>query len=199
MNQEEIDKLLQDGLTLYGYGKTEDAVTLWRKVLELSPRNQQALDYIESAGYAAEPQSAPAGIKEEVPKPELKEAEFVNINYIRDLLKSRRYELAYEFLERLSEKNYPSNKQITSYCALVKAQLIKLYNHELFGFKKIPKLNVNEQDLIKYNLDRTDGYIVSMIDGYSTAEEIFQTINAIDRFETMKRFYKLTKLGVVGF
>ncbi len=199
MNQEEIDKLLQDGLTLYGYGKTEDAVTLWRKVLELSPRNQQALDYIESAGYAAEPQSVAAGTKEEVPKPELKEAEFVNINYIRDLLKSRRYELAYEFLERLSEKNYPSNKQITSYCALVKAQLIKLYNHELFGFKKIPKLNVNEQDLIKYNLDRTDGYIVSMIDGYSTAEEIFQTINTIDRFETMKRFYKLTKLGIVGF
>ncbi len=38
-----------------------------------------------------------------------------------------------------------------------------------------------------------------MIDGYSTVEEIFQTISNIDRFETIKRFYKLTKLGVVGF
>ncbi len=198
MNQEEIDKLLQDGLTLYGYGKTEDAVTLWRKVLELSPRNQQALDYIESAGYAAQAPAAPVETKEQPPKPEIKEAEFVNINYIRDLLKSRRYELAYEFLERLSEKNYPSNKQITAYCAMVKAQLIKLYYQELAAFKKIPKLNVNEQDLVKYNLDRTDGYIVSMIDGYSTVEEIFQTINAIDRFEAMKRFYKLAKLGIVG-
>ncbi len=198
MNQEEIEKLLQDGLTLYGYGKTEDAVTLWRKVLELEPGNQKAIDYIESAGYSIEsPGISPPSI--EVPKSDLKSAEFVNMNYIRELLKSRRYELAYEFLERLYDKVYHSNKQLVAYLSIVKAQLIKLYYRELYGFKKIPKLNINEQDLIKYNLDKTDGYVVSMIDGYSTVEEIFQTINNIDRFETMRRFYKLTKLGIVGF
>ncbi len=198
MNQEEIEKLLQDGLTLYGYGKTEDAVTIWRKVVELDPNNQQAIDYIESAGFSTEsPVISPPS--EEVPKSDFKSAEFVNMNYIRELLKSRRYELAYEFLERLYEKVYHSNKQLMAYLSIVKAQLIKLYYNELYSFKKIPKLNINEQDLIKYNLDKTDGYVVSMIDGYSTAEEIFQTINNIDRFETMRRFYKLTKLGIIGF
>ncbi len=198
MNQEEIDKLLQDGLTLYGYGKIEDAVTLWNKVLELDPANQQAIDYIESAGYSTK-KTAVEERPQEARKLDSKGTEFININYIRDLLKSRRYELAYEFLERLSEKSYPSNKQLIAYLSIVKAQLIKLYWGELYNFKKIPKLNINEQDIIKYNLDKTDGYIVSMIDGYSTVEEIFQTISNIDRFETIKRFYKLTKLGVVGF
>jgi tetratricopeptide (TPR) repeat protein len=198
MNQEEIEKLLQDGLTLYGYGKTEDAVTIWRKVLELDPNNQQAIDYIGSAGFSTEsPVISPPSV--EVPKSDFKSAEFVNMNYIRELLKSRRYELAYEFLERLYEKVYHSNKQLMAYLSIVKAQLIKLYYNELYSFKKIPKLNINEQDLIKYNLDKTDGYVVSMIDGYSTVEEIFQTINNIDRFETMRRFYKLTKLGIIGF
>jgi tetratricopeptide (TPR) repeat protein len=198
MSLEEIEKLLQDGLTLYGYGKIEDAVTLWKKVLELDPANQQAIDYIESAGYSTK-KPAVADQPRETQTLDSKGTEFININYIRDLLKSRRYELAYEFLERLSEKNYPSNKQLIAYLAIVKAQLIKLYWSELYNFKKIPKLNINEQDIIKYNLDKTDGYIVSMIDGYSTVEEIFQTISNIDRFETIKRFYKLTKLGVVGF
>ena len=198
MSQEEIEKLLQDGLSLYGYGKTEDAVTIWRKVLELDPANQQAIDYIESAGYSLE---SPAVVARpmEVPKTNAQDTEFININYIRELLKSRRYELAYEFLERLSEKNYPSNKQLIAYLAIVKAQLIKLYYGELYNLKKIPKLNIKEQDIIKYNLDKTDGYIVSMIDGYSTIEEIFQTIGTIDRFDAMKRFSRLTKLGVVGF
>ncbi len=198
MSQEEIEKLLQDGLSLYGYGKIEDAVTIWRKVLELDAANQQAIDYIESAGYSLESPTAVAQLIE-APKTNSQDTEFININYIRDLLKSRRYELAYEFLERLSEKNYPSNKQLIAYLAIVKAQLIKLYYGELYNFKKIPKLNIKEQDIIKYNLDKTDGYIVSMIDGYSTIEEIFQTISTIDRFEAMKRFYRLTKLGVVGF
>ena len=198
MSQIEIEKLLQDGLSLYGYGKTEDAVTIWRKVLELDPANQQAIDYIESAGYSLE---SPAVLTQpiEVPKTNTQDTEFININYIRELLKSRRYELAYEFLERLSEKNYPSNKRLISYLAIVKAQLIKLYYSELYHFKKIPKLNIKEQDIIKYNLDKTDGYIVSMIDGYSTIDEIFQTISTIERFDAMKRFYRLTKLGVVGF
>ncbi len=193
MSPEDIEKLLEDGLTLYGYGKTDDAIILWRKVLEIDPDNQKAIDYIQSAGYTGEQKAA------EVHRVTTKDAEFININYIRDLLKSRRFELAYEFLEHLVEKDYSSNRQIMAYISLVKAQLIKIYNEELYNFKKVPKLNIKEQDIVKYNLDKSDGYIISMIDGYSSMEEIMQTISTVDRFELMKRFYKLTKLGITGF
>ncbi|MGB9735760.1 MAG: hypothetical protein ACP5JP_04075 [bacterium] len=198
MNQEEIEKLLQDGLALYGYGKIEQAVAIWKKVLELDPNNTQAIDYIESAGFAVEPKTP---LAQSIKNNELDthSTEFVNLNYLRGLLKSRRYELAYEFLEKLSEKQYPFKKQVIGYLAIVKAQLIKLYYNELQDLKGIPRLSVNEQELVRYNLDKTDGYIISMIDGYSTIDEILQMISSIDRFETMKRFYKLKKLGVIGF
>lgn len=198
MNEEEIERLLQDGLTLYGYGKVEEAVAVWRKVLELEPQNRRAIDYIETAGYSPESPGVTPASPEPV-KLEQQSTEFINLNYIRELLKSRRFELAYEFLNKLYEKHYPSNKLITAYLAIVKAQMIKLYYEELYSFSGIPKLNINEQELVRYNLDKADGYLISMIDGYSTLEEIFQMISTMDRFETIKRFYKLKKLGVIGF
>lgn len=193
MNPEEIEKLLEDGLALYGFGKTKDAVTLWRKILEFDKNNQKAIDYIQSAGYGIEQQEVQsANFSKE-------NTEFVNINYIRELLKSRRYELAYEFLEHLIETHHSPNRHLTAYFFIVKAQLIKIYHESLYELKKAPRLNVNEQDIIKYNLNKEDVYILSMIDGYSDIEEVIQTISTMDQFETLKRFYKLTKLGIIGF
>lgn len=192
MNIGEIEKLLEDGLTLYGFGKIEDAITVWRKVLDIDPNNQKAIDYIESAGYSRQQQESAKGVY-------TKDTEFINVNYIKELLKSRRFELAYEFLEHLVGKDHPSNKQLIAYFSIVKAQLIKAYYEELYNFKKVPKLNINSQDIVKYNLSKTDAYITSMIDGYSDMEEIIQMCGNIDRFDVMKRFYKLTKLGVIGF
>ncbi len=203
MNIGEIEKLLEDGLTLYGFGKIEEAIAVWRKVLEIDHENQKALDYIESAGYGRQKQETAKALRfqdqKAAPTQYSQDTEFININYIKELLKSHRYELAYEFLEHLVGKDHPSNKQLTAYFSIVKAQLIKTYYEELYNFKKVPKLNINEQDIIKYNLSKTDGYIISMIDGYSDIEEIIQMCSNIDRFDVMKRFYKLTRLGVIGF
>jgi|YelNatPaOPRAMG01_1025707.scaffolds.fasta_scaffold09317_8 tetratricopeptide (TPR) repeat protein len=198
MEQEEIERLLQDGLALYGFGKTQEAVAIWKKVLELDPGNKQAIDYIESAGFTVDSSTV---VTQSIQPRELEaqDTEFININYIRELLKSRRYELAYEFLNKLYEKSYSSNKLIIAYLSIVKAQLIKLYYEELYSFKGVPKLNIGEQELVRYNLDKNDGYLISMIDGYSTLEEIFQMINTMERFEVIKRFHKLAKLGVIGF
>ncbi len=190
MNSDEIEKLLEDGLALYGFGKTEDAIAVWRKVLEIDQKNQKAIDYIESAGYSRQGEMA----KDMHPE----DAEFININYIKDLLKSHRFELAYEFLEHLVSKGPPLNRQLMAYFSMVKAQMIKVYYEELHNFKKVPKLNINGQDIVKYNLSGTDGYIVSLIDGYSTMEEVIQMCSNIDRFDAMKRLYKLARLGVIG-
>ncbi len=191
MSTGEIEKLLEDGLELYGLGKTEEAIAVWRKVLEIEPNNQKAVDYIESAGFSRQSEIA----VDMHPK----DAEFININYIRDLLKARRFELAYEFLEHLAQKGTTFNKQLVAYLFMVKAQLIRGYYEELDGFKKVPKLNISSHDIVKYNLGKADGYIVSRVDGYSTAEEVIQMCSGIDRFDAMKRLSKLARLGVIGF
>lgn len=45
-----ILEYLEEGLFLYGVGKVQESIVRWRKVLELDPRNERAMDYIESAG-----------------------------------------------------------------------------------------------------------------------------------------------------
>jgi tetratricopeptide (TPR) repeat protein len=46
MYDETILKLLDQGLTAYGLGNLEEALTAWRRVLELDPTNARARDYI---------------------------------------------------------------------------------------------------------------------------------------------------------
>lgn len=45
-----ILEYLEEGLFLYGVGKVQESIVRWRKVLELDPKNERAMDYIESAG-----------------------------------------------------------------------------------------------------------------------------------------------------
>lgn len=45
-----ILEYLEEGLFLYGVGKVQESIARWKKVLELDPKNERALDYIESAG-----------------------------------------------------------------------------------------------------------------------------------------------------
>lgn len=47
-----VDALLEERLVLFGASRVEDAVSVWRRVLEIAPSEPRATDYIESAGYS---------------------------------------------------------------------------------------------------------------------------------------------------
>ncbi len=46
-----VDELLQQGLTFFAANRVEQAVARWRQVLEVSPGEPRALDYLASAGH----------------------------------------------------------------------------------------------------------------------------------------------------
>lgn len=48
--ESQILEFLEEGLFLYGVGRTQEAVSRWKKVLELDPGNERAMDYIRTAG-----------------------------------------------------------------------------------------------------------------------------------------------------
>ena len=48
-NQEEIERLLRDGLDRYGVGEVSEAIETWEQVFALDANNEQALDYIRNA------------------------------------------------------------------------------------------------------------------------------------------------------
>ncbi len=45
-----LSERIEEGLFFYGVGKVHEAIACWRKVVETDPRNERALDYLESAG-----------------------------------------------------------------------------------------------------------------------------------------------------
>ena len=57
-----ILEYLEEGLFLYGVGKVQESIVRWRKVLELDPKNERAMDYIESAGGDVSQFRAKAGL-----------------------------------------------------------------------------------------------------------------------------------------
>jgi Tetratricopeptide repeat. len=68
MYDETVLRLLDQGLTAYGLGDLEEAITAWRRVLELDPTNARARDYIIfiEKHWASTPLSAPPNKPPEV-------------------------------------------------------------------------------------------------------------------------------------
>src|SRR2546421_302260 len=68
-NDSRILEYLEEGLFLYGVGKVQESISRWRKVLELDPKNERALDYIESAGGDVSAYRAKSGKASRNPPP----------------------------------------------------------------------------------------------------------------------------------
>ena len=49
---ERVARLLAEGLEHFGQDRVERAIACWQNVLELDPAQQQARDYLESAGVS---------------------------------------------------------------------------------------------------------------------------------------------------
>jgi len=55
MNRAAIEALLQEGVDLYGSGRTVDAIRCWRHVLARVPGQPLAVAFLERVGVAAVP------------------------------------------------------------------------------------------------------------------------------------------------
>lgn len=74
----EIDRLIEEGLTLYGHGDLDGALVQWEKALAIDPDNEQANSYVDyvRANYElltsdvpeATAEGAPFGIADDVPE-----------------------------------------------------------------------------------------------------------------------------------
>lgn len=54
MSTHSIEALLRSGLDHYGRNEVREAIELWREVLRLDPTNEQAVDFLQTAGFVPE-------------------------------------------------------------------------------------------------------------------------------------------------
>ncbi|MGB9734827.1 MAG: tetratricopeptide repeat protein [bacterium] len=184
IKNERILHAFEAGLDSFAQGDFVQAEKYWREVLEIDPENELALDYI----HALE-EEIPFEDKRVVYKELLEEA-------IR-LIGKNQLEPAYELLQMVLQ-NDPDNERAQKFLDTTKGLLLKDYLAEIGDTDFIVKIKKNMQDIMKINLTRESAYILSMVDGNLSIEELF-TLAGIDRFLFMRNLAMLLRNDIVTF
>ncbi len=222
-NDSAVDKYLEEGLNLYGLGKFKEAIECWKKVLELDPDNSLAKDYIESAGgEVTREEKRPPERLEEPPKiippptaptsPEpVREAKIApsplpppppepdrktKINQAKSLFKEGKFELAMEMFESILSEE-PDNLDVQGYYEMARNQELKHYKSEVGELSQIPRVIKKASEIRKLNLDHEQGFILSLIDGRISYDDVFSLSN-MDGFKTYRIIFQLLHQGIIG-
>lgn len=77
------------------------------------------------------------------------------------------------------------------------AQLLKLYESRLGGLHQVPKAKMASGDLVWLNLDHRAGFLLSLVDGQVTFEELF-SLSGMTKLETARLLAQLVRDSVIG-
>jgi tetratricopeptide (TPR) repeat protein len=176
--RELIEKYLDEGLVLYGLGEFKKAVEKWRAVLKLDPDNTQAKDYITSAGFS---------IEEEDNK----------LQKLKQLINEKKFEESYDLAKSICEEE-PDNEDAQNLFSIVKDSLTERYTRTFKNNNIIPVMKIDLTDLMHYSLTQQDGFIISLLDGKTTLQEIIDTSGLTD-FDCKRIISKLKNLGIIEF
>ncbi len=201
-NDSGIDKYLEEGLNFYGLGKFKKAIECWNKVLEIDPDNSLAKDYIESAGgEVSEEEESPPERSEEPPpftttppspEPDLE----AKLRQAKSLFKENKFELAMEMFESILQGE-PDNLDVQGYYEMARSQQLKQYKSEVGDLPQIPRVAKTQPEILKLNLDNEEGFILSLIDGRLSYNDVFSLSN-MDDFKTYRIICRFLRQGIIG-
>jgi hypothetical protein len=170
---------MAEGLDLYGRDLVDEAISCWRQVLELEPGHQEAGDYLEAAGFQAtelDPEKALA-------------------NEARQMVRGGQLVEAHDLLLAHTAAR-PEDLDAQALLELVRARLAAEYRERLTKEEGSPALCVAPEQLLKFNLPANAGFLVSMIDGGTSIDELV-ALSGLDSFEVLHLIARLADAGIV--
>lgn len=182
---DEIDRLLQEGLNHYGTGDMEQAIRCWRGVLELDPSQPEAREYLEAAlddaceGNQGERAREPDALLQEAQR----------------LLQADDPETALEILESAAAQD-PDHLEVHSYIDMVRTRLLKRYRERFVQDPGIPRLRLEPEQVMKYNLPPDAGFLLSLVDGTITVKDLL-SVCGMDEFCSLRLLARLVDAGIV--
>ncbi len=179
---EELLHIFESGLDTFAQGDFVTAQKIWKKALEIDPKNELAIDYIRS-------------LEEEIPFEDKKHAYKELLDEAIGLLGKNQLDPAYELLQMIIINN-PDNSKANKFLDTAKGLLLKDYLNEIGDTDAVIELKKNMDEIMKINLTKESAFIVSMIDGNSSVDELF-TLSGIDRFIFMRNLVMLLRNDII--
>lgn len=185
-NNISVDKLLNEGLVLFGLGKFEEAIVCWRRVLELSPRDALAREYLEIAHEELGQNSEISAEEDTSQSP---------INHGLELLKKGKLEKAHAVFKLLLEIN-GENPLVHGSELLVRARRLENYIKIIGNLEGVPRVVMELEELKKLDLTKEAGFVLSLVDGIATCDDIL-SMARMDKLDAMGYLASLIEKGVV--
>jgi tetratricopeptide (TPR) repeat protein len=184
---DEIGRLMARGLDLYALGQVEEATACWRRVLAIDPSHGEARDYLQAAGTDTEP-PPPRAAPRTPPDGLLAEALV--------LLRAGDVPEALGLLESLA-RHEPANLEVQAFLELTRAAALRVFRARVGSGEGVPRLKIPQAEVLKYNLPAAAGFLLSMIDGHSSVDELL-AVSGMDPFEALRALSNLLDAGIVG-
>lgn len=126
------------------------------------------------------------------PEPDL-EAKF---NQAKNLFTESQFELAMEMFESILQGE-PDNLDVQGYYEMARSQQLKQYKSEVGDLSQIPRVAKAQTEILKLNLDNEEGFILSLIDGRLSYNDVFSLSN-MDDFKTYRIICRFLRQGIIG-
>ncbi len=188
-NEQKIARLMAEGLDHYGQDQIEGAVACWKAVLKLDPRHEVARDYLEVAGY---------GAHDDLGKPVAASGGSLAAQFLREaqaLLERGADGEALELLESAARET-PGHLESQAALELLRASLYQRHRKRTKGGAGVLRVKLGPQEILRFNLPPNAGFVLSMIDGHTSADELV-ALASMDPFEALHTIGKLMDAGIV--
>jgi tetratricopeptide (TPR) repeat protein len=139
-----------------------------------------------------EAKAAPSPPPPPPPEPDRK----TKINQAKGLFKEGKFELAMEMFESILSED-PDDLDVQGYYEMARNQQLKHYKSEVGELSQVPRVLKKASEIRKLNLDPEQGFILSLIDGSISYDDVFSLSN-MDGFKTYRIIYQLLHQGIIG-
>ncbi len=187
--RDKIERLLQEGLDYYGEGDVGEAERCWSEVLFLDPANAKAVEFLESA---REDDDMPTS-----KGPSVRGDELGNLaEDAQRMMREGHLDAALELFETVARRD-PDRLEVQGHVEMVRSKLLSRYRDHIGDLDAAPEVKLSAKDLLGFNLPATAGFLLSMVDGQTSVNELV-TLSGLDTFEALRILANLLDAGIVG-
>ena len=182
-----------------------EATAVDQSVPTRAATTETAIDWASSVPARGDPDaatvdaSAPRGMAPPVGDPfDLLSAQVRNplIEGATDLYGLNDFEGALQLILKAESQGQDDGRlrQLREQC---EAQLLKLYEARLGDLQQTPKTKVHSSELVWLNLDHRAGFVLSLVDGTVSYDELF-ALSGMPKLETARVVAQLIRDGIIG-